>query len=98
MFINIVGESWNVEREIECDDPRPSTQRCRLFRLQNVTFTNNVAEFGAGGLFVTRPQRILIGCDVSTIEDWENILTAWENNDLYDQHCFAAENNTVRVS
>ena len=97
MFINIDGEGWNVEREYGCDRPRPSTESCRLFRLVNVTFASNTAEFGAGGLFISHPERILTGCDDSNIEDWMDLLTAWQNNDMSERHCFVSDDNSVRV-
>ena len=96
--MQVAGDSWNRHRRRDCPDIRPTTDPCRLFRLVNVNTTGNVAQYGAGGWFVSHPESILVGCDALDPEGWVDMLSASKSDQLSKEYCLRFQNNAVLVT
>eukprot|EP00803_Ostreobium_quekettii_P003270 evm.model.scf_1296.1 EVM.evm.TU.scf_1296.1 scf_1296:1031-7786(-) len=59
LFISIHGDTWS---SAACTIQGPASVPCRSARFLNVSVTNNFAEFGGGGMFVTEPQSLFATC------------------------------------
>lgn len=97
MFVSVAGDGWNSIPILDCPERTPSTDPCRLFHLSNNTLQGNVAEFGAGGMFASRPENMLVGCRSNRIQEWDNVLVAWKGDALTEENCIRFIDNTVRV-
>ena len=94
----VAGDGWNRNRQRDCPEIRPTTEPCRLFRLVNVNATGNVAQYGAGGWFVSHPESVLVGCDALDPEGWMDVLSASKSDRLSKEYCLRLRNNTVLVT
>ena len=98
IFLNIAGSGWNPEGLTRCpNSPTPTTSPCRLFYLLNITYSSNTAEFGAGGLFISQPEIVLVGCPSEARNDFQPFLTAWNSGQLQESHCTVFDGNSVVV-
>ena len=95
--MQVAGDGWNRHRQTNCPEIRPTTEPCRLFRLVNVNATGNVAQYGAGGWFVSHPESVLVGCDALDPEGWTDMLSAYKSDQLSEEYCLRFDNNTVLV-
>ena len=96
--MQVAGDGWNRHRLRDCPQIRPTTEPCRLFRLVNVSATGNVAQYGAGGWFVSHPEFVLVGCDANDPDGWVDILSASNPDQLSEEYCLRMQNNTVLVT
>eukprot|EP00210_Caulerpa_lentillifera_P004308 g4111.t1 len=53
---------WNVEKRLHCFPASFGVDSCQKLLFQNVIITENKAEY-AGGLFVSRPETIMLTCN-----------------------------------
>eukprot|EP00210_Caulerpa_lentillifera_P004303 g4106.t1 len=53
---------WNAEKRLHCFPASYGVDSCQKLLFQNVTITENKAEY-AGGLFVSRPETIMLTCN-----------------------------------
>ena len=67
MFINIDGESWGY---LDCNNKAlVSSSPCRRFQFIATNISQNFAEFGGGGVYVTAPESIYAKCSFLKGED-----------------------------
>ncbi len=98
MFVSIAG-NWSAADETVCRFDPLDVEPCRLFHLIKMTFLRNTATFGAGGLFVTEPELVTVGCDVtnSGLEEWLPLSEA-RTEGAPSTDCFLFEGNAVLVT
>ncbi len=97
MFVSIAG-NWSTGNETKCETNALNIEPCRLFHLFDSAFVRNTATFGAGGLFVTDPELVIVGCGIlrSDIVNWKQLNQAKiGSSPLKD--CFHFEDNSVLV-
>lgn len=67
VFINIDGDNWDNG---DCGtEPPVSSNPCRSFRLVQTNISQNFAEFGGGGVYVTAPESVYGKCRLLRGED-----------------------------
>ena len=97
MYASVAGE-WNSDAKIACPSNVLTAKPCRIYFMMQTTFEQNTAGLGAGGLFVSAPEKIIVGCGVSHTE-LERSTTSRDarNQGSHVEECFKFRNNTVLV-
>ena len=97
MFTSVAGE-WNSDARIACLSNVLTAKPCRIYYMMQTTFEQNTAVLGAGGLFVSAPEKIIVGCGVSHTE-LERAITSRDarSKGSHVEECFKFRNNTVLV-
>ena len=90
-----IAGNWSTGKNSSCQSKTFDIEPCRLFRLLGTTFARNKATFGAGGLFATEPELVIVGCGTNA-EKWSLSQAQMDSTPLKD--CFLFEDNTVLVT